>query len=79
MTTLALSRGWSRTAASSRVLFAAMLMVRRANRWVRIRTDRRRLQAMPDYLLKDIGLSRTEIEDAVEFGRSRTLPDMTRL
>jgi uncharacterized protein YjiS (DUF1127 family) len=46
---------------------------------MRVRNDRRRLQAMPDYLLKDIGVSRAAIDGAVEFGRIRSLPDCYRL
>ena len=46
----------------------------RAWAWVqrrrRIAIDRRHLQAMPDELLRDIGLGRSEIESATEFGRA---------
>jgi len=42
----------------------AGLIVRRAERQAQ-----RHLQALPDYLLRDIGLSRSEINRAVLFGR----------
>lgn len=35
----------------------------------RKRRDRDHLYAMPDYLLKDIGVSRSEIDRAITFGR----------
>ena len=35
-----------------------------------IAADRRHLQAMPDELLRDIGLGRSEITSATEFGRA---------
>lgn len=40
-----------------------------AYRRLRIRTDRRRLEEMPDHLLKDIGINRAEIYAATEYGR----------
>lgn len=33
--------------------------------------DRRRLEALPDYLLRDIGIGRSEIGSAVRHGRGR--------
>ena len=39
---------------------------RRAN----IRAGRRHLQALPDHMLRDIGISRSEIVSAAEHGRS---------
>ncbi len=68
MTTIALERGsaaatdWSPLRVS-RALLAGIS--RRLTRW----QDRRRLEALPDYLLADIGISRSDIERATEFGR----------
>ena len=38
-------------------------------RWYRMRRDARRLMAFDDRLLQDIGLSRGEIDSAVQTGR----------
>jgi uncharacterized protein YjiS (DUF1127 family) len=73
VTTFALShRRFGADVASHPFLFAAVL-VRYLRRRLRVRNDRQRLQAMPDYLLADIGISRTEIESALTTGRSRGL------
>ena len=53
----------------SRLLFAAMLVVRRIRRHLRVGADRRLLQSMPDSMLADIGLSRSGIDRAVQYGR----------
>lgn len=66
MTTLVL------TPRRTRHAFAAgfpALIARRVTRYLRIRRDRRLLQAMPDYLLADIGISRSEIDRATRYGR----------
>lgn len=74
MTTLAFSRGWSRTAAASHpILFAALVVTRRVRRHFRVRRDQRRLQAMPDYLLADLGISRGQIEAATALGRDHLI------
>lgn len=71
MTTLAFSRGWSTTAAASNpILFAALVVARRIRRNLKVRADRRTLQAMPDHLLSDIGISRSEIDRATDRGRA---------
>lgn len=77
MTTFALARGWSRSAvASNPILFAAVVVVRRIRRKLKIRADRRLLEAIPDYLLSDIGISRSEICSATRYGRDYRLgPD----
>ncbi len=80
MTTFAFSRGWSSTAVvSNPILFAALVAVRRIRRRMRIRADRRALQAMPDYLLADIGISRSQIEDARATGSLHPLGPSYRL
>ena len=53
----------------SRLVFAAMLIARRIRRNLRVRSDRRLLRSMPDYILADLGLSRSGIDRAVAHGR----------
>ena len=72
MTTMAMPRsgglsetGLSSTLALARTVYSASI------RAYRIRRDRRILQSMPDYLLHDLGISRSEIDTVTEFGRSR--------
>src|SRR5687767_14972439 len=65
--------------ASNPFIFAAVLFARRVSRRLKIREDRRALQAMPDYLLSDIGISRGEIEGATEYGRHYPLGPSYRL
>ena len=38
-------------------------------RRLRIRSDRRQLESMPDYLLHDLGITRGDIERVTKFGR----------
>ena len=45
-------------------------IVRRVGRRMRIWADRRHLQALPDHMLKDIGISRSEIDSVTECGLS---------
>lgn len=74
MSTLALPRHSSREAAPyNKVAFAALMIARRIQRRAGIWKDQRRLQALPDYLLSDIGISRSEIASATEFGRINRL------
>lgn len=80
MTTLAPShRLPNAIMASNPFIFAAVLFARRVSRRLKIREDRRALQAMPDYLLSDIGISRGEIEGATEYGRHYPLGPSYRL
>ena len=46
-----------------------IILARRLRRRMRAWSDRRRLQALPDYLLADIGVARREIATATEYGR----------
>ena len=39
---------------------------------MKIRAMRRRLEALPDHLLKDVGISRSGIETAIRYGRCRS-------
>jgi uncharacterized protein YjiS (DUF1127 family) len=39
---------------------------------IKMRGMRRRLEALPDYLLKDMGISRSGIEPALRHGRGRS-------
>ena len=50
--------------ASSSAIFGAM------KRFYRIRAARRALGSMPDYLLHDIGISRSEIDTVTRNGRA---------
>ncbi|WP_192253475.1 DUF1127 domain-containing protein [Mesorhizobium silamurunense] len=55
--------------------FAAILEICHSSRGllariVRIRRDRARLDELPDYLLRDIGIERPEIRSITRFGRS---------
>ena len=55
----------------------------RFDQWIRrrlrIRADRKVLQAMPDYLLSDLGISRSQIDSATQFGRDYPLGPSCRL
>ena len=80
MTTLAPSlRVPKAILASNPLIFAAVVFARRLRRRLKIREDRRLLQAMPDYLLADIGISRGQIEAATEYGRHYPLGPSYRL
>ncbi len=52
----------------------ARAMYDQAERAWRRRRDRRHIYEMPDYLLKDIGISRSEIDSVVMYGDT----DLTR-
>ena len=80
MTTLAPSlRVPKAILASNPLIFAAVVFARRLRRRLKVREDQRLLQAMPDYLLADIGISRGQIEAATEFGRHYPLGPSYRL
>lgn len=53
----------------NRLLFAAMVIARRIRRRMKVRSDRKLLQSMPDHMLADIGISRGGIDRAVVSGR----------
>jgi uncharacterized protein YjiS (DUF1127 family) len=61
--------GFERSAGPSRLRLFAVLLARRVMRRLKIRSDRSLLQAMPDHMLKDIGIDRSEIERALNEGR----------
>jgi uncharacterized protein YjiS (DUF1127 family) len=70
VTTLALtSRHPNAALTTSPIARAAVAAARWIYRWQKIRADRALLQAMPDSLLSDIGIGRSSIEHATEFGR----------
>ena len=71
MNTLAPSHRWVGADVASHPFLFATVLVRHIRRRLRVRKDRKTLQAMPDYLLADIGISRSEIHNATEFGRIR--------
>jgi uncharacterized protein YjiS (DUF1127 family) len=49
--------------------FASTLLARLLRRW-RHRRDRRHLEAMPDFMLKDIGISRSGIDYVATHGET---------
>ncbi|PDQ21951.1 hypothetical protein CN311_06410 [Mesorhizobium sanjuanii] len=55
----------------------ALAMLARMMRGWRSRRDRRHLEAMPDFMLRDIGISRSDIDYVAAHGdtRRRTAPD----
>ena len=55
------------------------MAARRVARWTKIRSDRRLLHAMDDNMLSDIGISRSEIDSATEYGRGYQLGPSYRL
>lgn len=59
----ALSRSFAAAVAISRATGHALARI------VRIRRDRARLDELPDYLLHDIGVGRSEIRSITRFGR----------
>ena len=74
MSTLSSTLIWPRAVATSRILFAGMMVWRSLRRRRRIRADRRLLHSMPDHLLADIGMSRSQIDHHVVNGRPGTGP-----
>jgi uncharacterized protein YjiS (DUF1127 family) len=46
------------------------LLARLLRRW-RHRCDRRHLEALPDFMLKDIGISRSDIDYVAAHGKTR--------
>jgi uncharacterized protein YjiS (DUF1127 family) len=72
MTTIALSRSAGHLDATpSGALALARRFYAGIVRRSRLRHDRRVLRGMPDLMLRDIGLSRGEIDSVTEFGRAR--------
>jgi uncharacterized protein YjiS (DUF1127 family) len=55
---------WQSTCAAIRGLIAAI------NRERKIRRSLNELSSWPDYMLRDIGLTRSDVERAVRFGRN---------
>ena len=80
MTTLAFSHRWSRAEIlTNPLIFAVVVSVRWTRRYLRRRAARHSLEAMPDYLLKDIGVSRSDVAVETEFERLRRLGPCYRL
>ena len=73
MSTLAPSHRSSSAILASGSVSAIFMAARRVARWTKIRSDRRLLQAMDDNMLSDIGISRSEIDSATEYGRGYRL------
>jgi uncharacterized protein YjiS (DUF1127 family) len=65
---------FSRWEIAGRVTAFAMSQIARIHRRMRVRRARRDLAALPPYLLKDIGISHSDIASVTEFG----LADPTR-
>lgn len=70
-TTMTRSGGPFGTGLSSSMLAAASALIAAMARFYRTRQGRRMLQSMPNYLLHDLGISRSEIDVVTEFGRAR--------
>ncbi|HUF57577.1 MAG TPA: DUF1127 domain-containing protein [Thermohalobaculum sp.] len=51
--------------------------VSRVRREMRIRRDQRHLKGMPDYILKDVGIHRSEIGAITRFGQGPYRADRT--
>lgn len=64
----------SRSGLAASASKVARAMYDQAERAWRRRRDRRHIHEMPDYILKDIGISRSEIDSVVMFGET----DLTR-
>ncbi|PTE08478.1 DUF1127 domain-containing protein [Mesorhizobium helmanticense] len=61
---------------ASPFLRLALAMLARMARGWRSRRDRRHLEAMPDFMLRDIGISRSDIDYVAAHGDTRrTAPD----
>lgn len=66
MSTAALPRHPSRLAAAlNAVAGFGILMSRRIRRSVKVGKDRRTLQTLPDYMLTDLGLEKTEVRTSL--------------
>ena len=61
---------WRTTARVGHAIYTAWVEARRR------RAAIRELQALDDWMLKDIGIERSQIPGLVEFGRSEPLPEM---
>jgi uncharacterized protein YjiS (DUF1127 family) len=71
MTTLTASPDrWRPAAFIGRIAFVAFVALRRLRR-LRTRRPANRLQHLPDHLLADLGLVRTDLLTATIWGRSR--------
>jgi uncharacterized protein YjiS (DUF1127 family) len=47
----------------------SLSLVHRAIAWFRLRSCSRQLHMLPDHLLRDIGISRADIESVIRHGR----------
>lgn len=74
MRTLVERRYTSHSTAAQALLGAVVGVVRLLILWKEIRSARRMLQAMPDGLLSDMGVSRGSIDHATAFGRQVRKP-----
>jgi uncharacterized protein YjiS (DUF1127 family) len=70
MTTIAIPRSGGTSTGLSGTLDLARRGFASLARSYRIRQDRRALQSMPDHMLRDIGVSRSEIDSVLRYGRS---------
>lgn len=73
MTMIKTSRGHAfahRRIASPFRCFALAMLARMMRGW-RTRRDRRHLEAMPDFMLRDIGISRSDIDYVAAHGDTR--------
>jgi uncharacterized protein YjiS (DUF1127 family) len=57
--------------ATTRSSAATLVIIHRAIAWFRLRSCHNSLQALPDHVLRDIGISRGEIDHVIRHGMLR--------
>jgi len=70
MTHADIGLGRVRVAAFPSIIHFIIRSIQRFGRWMKQRNDIEHLQSMPDHMLKDIGLHRSQIISAVVHGKA---------